>query len=459
MVTESAKKPAGLRAALAAALLTGGLAACSGGAPAKPAAIQVSEPGALADQAIDIRVSELSAGEQVTVSAQATDVKKGTWRASAVYTAGQDGTVDLAKTAPKSGSYQGKDGMGLFWSMTPVAPASQDQYFTPPAPQQQPGYPVTLTVTSSSGAKLASRTVTRQWMAKGETVRTLTLAKDKVAGELFLPPPGTPRHAGVVVFGGAEGGMSQVYGAALLAAHGYPALTVAYFDWPGLPSALDGIPLEYFETAGKILASQPQVDPAHVLAMGYSRGSEAALLLAENFPELFHGAVVYSPSSEVNAAGDNQARAAWILGPKVVDPGPLILDHVSGPVLAFAGDQDSIWGSASSANAIVAELDMVHDPYRHQAFVYQGAGHGEGMQPYQPAGDTTLLNLGGTRPATSPPSGTAGRRCSPCWPALPVLPGYAPRCAVGAAEAGVPSGSRRAGIRRVTMRCQPPSRS
>ena len=78
--------------------------------------------------------------------------------------------------------------------------------------------------------------------------------------------------------------MSQVYGAALLAAHGYPALTVAYFDWPGLPPALDGIPLEYFETAGKILASQPQVDPAHVLAMGYSRGSEAALLLADDFP-------------------------------------------------------------------------------------------------------------------------------------------------------------------------------
>ena len=96
-------------------------------------------------------------------------------------------------------------------------------------------------------------------MAKGETVRTLTLAKDKVAGELFLPPPGTARHAGVLVFGGAEGGMSQVYGAALLAAHGYPAVTVAYFDWPGLPPALDGIPLEYFETAGQILARQPQV--------------------------------------------------------------------------------------------------------------------------------------------------------------------------------------------------------
>jgi dienelactone hydrolase len=379
------------------ALLTGGLAACSGGAPAKPAVIQVTEPSALADQAIDIRVTGLSAGEQVTVSAQATDAKKGTWRSSAVYTANQGGTVDLEKVAPKSGSYQGKDGMGLFWSMTPVAPASQNQYFTPPTPQQQSGYPVTLTVTSPSGGKLASRTVTREWMAQGETAQTLTLAKDKVAGELFLPPPGTPRHAGVLVFGGAEGGMSQVYGAALLAAHGYPALTVAYFDWPGLPSALDDIPLGYFETAGKILASQPQVDPAHVLVMGYSRGSEAALLLADDFPTLFHGAVVYSPSSEVNAAEDDESRDAWSLGPSVIDPGPIDVSHISGPVLAFAGDLDMLWGSASSANSIVQELTMAHSPYQHQAFIYQSAGHGEGMQPYQPAGDTTIANLGGTR--------------------------------------------------------------
>ena len=395
MVAKSTRK-LGLGAALAVTLLTGGLAACSGGAPAKPAVIQVSEPGALADQAIDIRVTGLSAGEQVIVGAQATDAKKGTWRSSAVYTASHP-VLALVGPRLRSDLFQVKDGMALFWSMTPVAPASQNQYFTPPTPQQQSGYPVTLTVTSSSGAKLASRTVTREWMAKGETARTLTLSKDKVAGELFLPPPGTPRHAGVLVFGGAEGGMSQVYGAALLAAHGYPALTVAYFDWPGLPSALDGIPLEYFETAGKILASQPQADPAHVLAMGYSRGSEAALLLADDFPALFHGAVVYSPSSEVNAAGDDQSRDAWSLGPNVIDPGPIDVSHISGPVLAFAGDLDMLWESASSANSIIEGLTMAHDPYQHQAFIYQYAGHGEGMQPYQPAGNTTLFNLGGTR--------------------------------------------------------------
>lgn len=106
----------------------------------------------------------------------------------------------------------------------------------------------------------------------------------------------------MLAFGGAEGGTSQTFTAALLAAHGYPALTIAYFDWPGLPSELHRIPLEYFTVAGQILARQPGTDPAHILVLGYSRGTEAALLLADNFLQLFHGAIVYSPSSEVNPA-------------------------------------------------------------------------------------------------------------------------------------------------------------
>lgn len=47
-------------------------------------------------------------------------------------------------------------------------------------------------------------------MTPGESARVLTVNADEVAGVLFAPPPGTPKHPGVVLFGGAEGGMSQV---------------------------------------------------------------------------------------------------------------------------------------------------------------------------------------------------------------------------------------------------------
>jgi dienelactone hydrolase len=102
-------------------------------------------------------------------------------------------------------------------------------------------------------------------------------------------------------------------------------------------------------TAGRILASQPGVDPAHLLAMGYSRGSEAALLLADHFPRLFHGAIVYSPSSDVNPA-ENAGLAyisgvpAWTLGSRAVWPAPIPVNNVSGPVLAQRASWAAVLG-------------------------------------------------------------------------------------------------------------------
>ena len=372
------------------------LTACTGQAAADHASIRVSAPGALADQAINVTVTGLVPGQQVTVAAQATDADHRLWHAHATFSAGPDGDVNLASAAPASGSYSGADSMGLFWSMTTLPGESGNEYFTPAPPQSQASFPVRLTVTSA-GRLLASRTVTRNWMAPGETARVLTVQADRVDGVLFLPPPGASRHPGVLVFGGAEGGMSQTFTAALLAAHGYPALTVAYFDWPGLPSKLQEIPLEYFVTAAQILASQPGVDPAHLLVMGYSRGSEAALLLADTFPRLFHGAIVYAPTSFINPAEDNSAEAAWTLGGKPVEPDPIPLNAVSGPVLAIAGGSDALWNSEASANEISVALTFDGSGYSHQAVVYPDAGHGVGTFPYQPIGSAALRALGGTR--------------------------------------------------------------
>lgn len=388
------------RPAPAVAVLLASLTACSGRVAADHASIRVSAPSALADQAVSVMVTGLVPGQQVTVAAQTTDADRRVWRARARFTADHQGDVDLASSAPVSGSYSGADGMGLFWSMTTLPGEYAIEYFMAAQPQSQPSLPVRLTVTSA-GRRFAARTVTRYFMAPGETARVLTVQANGVAGVLFLPPPGTARHPGVLAFGGAEGGMSQTFTAALLAAHGYPALTVAYFSWPGLADQLQRIPLEYFVTAGRILASQPGADPAHVLVMGYSRGSEAALLLADDFPRLFHGAIVYSPSYYVNPSevGDffDDAQPAWTLGGQPVAPGPIPMDQISGPVLAIAGDSDAIWDSEGSASRISVELSVDGSRFPHQALIYLNAGHGVGTYPYEPIGSPALAAVGGTR--------------------------------------------------------------
>jgi enterochelin esterase-like enzyme len=52
-------------------------------------------------------------------------------------------------------------------------------------------------------------------------------------------------------------------------------------------------------------------DAGHVLALGYSLGSEAALLAADYFPQVFHGAIVYSPSSFADPSQNDPGQPGW----------------------------------------------------------------------------------------------------------------------------------------------------
>jgi dienelactone hydrolase len=352
--------------------------------------IETGAPVALEDQPAHLEITGLAPRDTVTVTSQAVDNRGKPWQSQAVFRADAHGDLALDTTAPLSGSYRGVDGMGLFWSMnTPSLAPDQASFPT------NTSFSVRISV-SAHGRTLATRSLTREWIGPGVTTTVLTLAKDKVVGDLYLPRAGTPRHPAVLVFGGSEGGNSQKAVASLLASHGYPALSLAYFDEPGLPSTLTDIPLEYFVTAAKLLAAQPAVDPAHVIAMGSSRGSEAALLLGEDYPDLIHGVVVNAPSAEVNT-GDG--GAAWTQGGDPVPQLPIALNHISGPVLAITGADDQLWPSPDWSQQIMNTLSTDGDRYPHQALIYPNAGHWAGGVPFYPEGteDPGGNDLGGTR--------------------------------------------------------------
>jgi enterochelin esterase-like enzyme len=63
-------------------------------------------------------------------------------------------------------------------------------------------------------------------------------------------------------------------------------------------------------TSGRILAAQPGADAGHSL------GSEAALLAADYFPQVFHGAIVYSPSSFADPSQNDPGQPGWTLDGK-----------------------------------------------------------------------------------------------------------------------------------------------
>jgi dienelactone hydrolase len=373
------------------------VAGCSPRAPAA-VAIEVSPARTLADEAVTVRISGLIAGTEVTVSAKAVDTAAQVWRSEATFVADARGVVDLGRDAPKSGgSYDGVDAMGLLSYMAPVLEGADEALFHP----ADDSFEVMVSA-SVAGAKVAQVSAWRVFQAEGIAHRAVDLIADGVEGDLFLPPAGAPRRPCVLLIGGSEGGVSLQLEGALLASRGYPALALAYFGLPGLASTLANIPLEYFATAARLLREQSSSNPSALVAIGYSRGSEAALLLAQNFRDLVGAIVVYAPSSRV-VPGFPSGATAWTLQGRPMPAEAIPLDRVDGPILAIAGTADPVWPSSQSAHEIADRRDGSAPPA--EALVYSGAGHGVGTFPYRPAGTSAehptlgAVDLGGTREA------------------------------------------------------------
>jgi dienelactone hydrolase len=366
-------------------------------APAAEVSIMVDHPVAPADVPLDVRITGLSGGQRVTVSADTHDSADRELLGFASFRADGRGVIDLASAAPSAGSYALPEAMGLFRSM--VAPDSNPPLFQPP-----PTLDVSLTVRDGDRT-LASRTVERVFIAAAVTKRQLFLSPDGFFGRYYAPAATSAPRPAVLLFGGAEGGLSSYLdvAAGLLASHGFPALAIGYFGIQGLPPQLENVRLEYFMGALAWLRGQPGVDGAHVFAYGDSRGSEAALLLGIHRPDLVQGVVALVPSNVVHCSFPDCTGPSWTLGGAPLPytrqfDGPVPTDEpvavisveqIAGPVLLVCGEMDSVWPSCPYARAIDQRLADHADPHRHLLLAYPAADHDVGwLAPNQP--DTSL---------------------------------------------------------------------
>jgi dienelactone hydrolase len=256
----------------------------------------------------------------------------------------------------------------------------------------------------ANGRTLSSAVFRRRFSARAIRPTETTLHDQGFVGYLWTPAI-TGRRPAVLLLGGSEGGDVGTYLlAASLAARGYTALSLAYFSEPGLPQTLFEIPLEYFTKALRWLRDQPHVDPNRVVALGISRGSEAALLLGVHFPDLVQGVVAAVPANVAVCSFPGCGGPAWMLGGKPVpytrqfnephptdDPDAVIpVERIRGPIFLDCAGMDTVWDSCAYATAIVQRLDAHHFPYPHVLHRYPDAGHHVGaLIPYEP---TTLDN-------------------------------------------------------------------
>jgi dienelactone hydrolase len=395
------------------------------------------------DTSLEIRLEAFPPGSAVTVRTGMRDLLGRRWAARASFMVGDDGCVDLARQAPISGSYRGADPMGLIWSMTEDISGG---VVPPPGGEALPAAPLTISA-EAEGLPPIDMVVDRLRLPIG--VERAPVRQRGLVGTLFTPASGGPRP-GVVLLGGAEGGLHEL-DAALLAGHGFAVLALAYFGVEGVPAALVDVPLEYFATAVSFMEAHERVRGDRLAVMGGSRGGEAALLVGATDPRV--RAVVSTVGSGVMTQGIPRADTflemiatrvpSWSqdgrslaylpcsvtaeLADQVASGGPVELglaflegladadavaaaaipvERVRGPVLLISAGQDKGWPSRALSEIAVERL-RERGPYPYRHLVYEAAGHAIAPPPYGPATELTspgpgvLLAGGGTPEANA----------------------------------------------------------
>ena len=376
-----------------------------------PPQIVIEPKSALIDEPLDIRLSDFEPASRITLKAAMTDDAGQTWRSAATFVTDTDGRVNVGAQTPSAGSYDIADAMGLVWSMQAETLKSHPTMFI-----QNKLTPLTIDLTAEVDGQVVAQT-------SGERVRlaegiTRTILRERGLFGTFFQPPGSGSHPAVMLVSGSGGGINEGQ-AALYAAHGYAALTLAYFNYESLPEKLVEIPLEYFETAIAWLQAQEHVDSDRLVVSGGSRGGELSLLLGSRYPQI-RAVVAFVPSGVIwggiGPAGADMRTAAWTYQGQALpfipavdiarmpelyeafeqtnDPIPLApgyranfaaasnldaatipVENINGSVLLISGEDDRMSPSATFSEQIIERLTRSRFPHTYKHYGYKGAGH------------------------------------------------------------------------------------
>jgi dienelactone hydrolase len=406
-----------------ALLLLSAVAGCTATRASSIAAVRrldVSPETTLVDERVHVRASGLPAGARVVIRSS-TPIPAGALRAEAAFVADAKGRVDADVMASVAGSYRGVDGMGLFRAMQldksgpgTNPPAVTEGAFAPPAP-----FAVHLELLVDS-AVVARATSTRRFIGANVTKQEVNEAG--VKAQLYLPA-GSVRLPLVIVLSGSEGGYESMR-TAMLASHGFAAMTVAYIGVPDAPPELFEIPVEVVERAVAWAERHPRIDATRIAVMGASKGAELALVAASRIPRL-RAVVAIAPTDVVQQGVDRrgQSRAAsswsWRGQPlpflRQVPPpefeqqfkehGPpyrlrmlyeasrrdtaslgaarIAVENINGPILLISGEDDRLIPSTEQAEAIVGRLKAHGFRHRAEHLRFADAGH-QILVPYLP---------------------------------------------------------------------------
>ncbi|MFT3690942.1 acyl-CoA thioesterase/bile acid-CoA:amino acid N-acyltransferase family protein [Paenirhodobacter sp.] len=380
--------------------------------------LTVAPATALIDVPRRITLRGATPGAQVVLSTQT--LRAGhVWLSRAVFRADAQGVVDLNRDAPLGGDYQGVQPMGLIWSqICPTGGAKDHAQFNATMAE-----PLVTRITATCGGDEVQADLIQTLIAPGVTREEIR--EDGVVGVLYRPPGDGP-HPAVMFLNGSNGGVNEPR-AALMAARGYVALTLAYFGYPGVPRYISNTPLEYFADALDWLRAKVRPKGGFVAVSGQSRGGELALLLGATFPDKVSAVAGWVPSAFVHggqAASDpafgrdgpswtqggaplthiwqENRAASWapydagaaprrnskamvtaLADPQATARARIPVERIAGPVLLISGGDDGAWPSDIYALLVSSSLAAAGHQHEVRWENWPEAGHSI-LFPYVP---------------------------------------------------------------------------
>lgn len=224
----------------------------------------------------------------------------------------------------------------------------------------------------------------------------------------YYPGPRDRQSPAILLIGGSEGGLGRFMNnyALALQRSGYGVLHLSFWRAPGQSERLEQIPIEYFERGLAWLRAQPDVDPERLAMAGWSRGSEAAVLVGSRDNGLkalilgmpashvfedyapehleIHGTSAWSINGDAlpavlasdlpDAMDTPETTAAFLAALEEAPAAALPIAQVNAPVLMICGEMDIIWPSCPMARVLKTSAEQ-HAKKEILLIAYERAGH------------------------------------------------------------------------------------
>jgi len=322
------------------------------------------------------------------------------------------GQIQLNKDKPISATYSGVDSLGIFWSMTKPTYRNEELPFEIKNLKLN-----TIYFQLEVDGRIFSKDELQLMLETPDIYCEEIRNKDMAANYYY--PKNKQNLPLIIMLGGSDGGIPREVDnrAKIISSHGYAVLALGYFGMDNLPKTLERIPVEYFFNAINRAKEKQFIDTAKIVIAGYSKGGEAALLIASMRRDI-KGAIAFVPSNVrwqgIPNGPSFSSKSSWTLNGKdlpylkcsfsfsffwkyickskqiemreifkpiitedksKIDPALIEVEKINGPILLVAVKDDKIWPSYDMCQMMNNRLDSLKFEHQIECLYYDNAGH------------------------------------------------------------------------------------